>query len=494
MSWLWSYLSQIRIVITLDSNVIPPTKVDSDRRGSGLAAGDTRCPPLTGAAPARETTLFPATLRSLPALVMSFLLNPRPATSTTATSKETVRFLGRGRVGPSVPGTPRSSFAPDDDTAFNAYTQDPLPVAPHADRGCASPSLRAHSFPRGLIYPPLDHRRPFGDGPQRSFQTLNLPDSGGEVSRSAPQHTVLPTLRRVPVETPGRSSPPHNSPATTPPEPSNKPAPESSDDSSAAEAPAPSPGGEQAANHPCLPALHCASTPTLDDTRKRRGRTFYHPVPHVMQWYSWDCGLACVCMLLRYYGLTQVMMEELLTYCSAESVWTIDLAYILRKYLPVDFTYYTRYLGINPAYLSHTFYQDTMDDDQQRIEQLFQIAHRQQIRILRIALPLLDIKRFVAEQRFAIIMLVNAKLLRCEYCLREGQVSPTTPLTNLQPYFDTKDYVGHFILVVGYNFILDTFYYRDPALADELCQIKAVHLERARASEGTDFDSIVVRL
>ncbi|RKP39233.1 Guanylyl cyclase [Dimargaris cristalligena] len=227
---------------------------------------------------------------------------------------------------------------------------------------------------------------------------------------------------------------------------------------------------------------------------RKRPRTFYHPVPHIMQWYSWDCGLACVCMILHYYGLTQFNMEDLLRYCKCESIWTIDVAFILRKFLGVDFTYYTRYLGINPEYAGNTFYQDTIDEDQQRVEQLFQVAHRNNVRIIRIALPLLDIKRFVAERKFAIIMLVNARLLRCEYCTQESKRTHCLSYTCLKTLFDTKEYVGHFILVVGYNFILDTFYYRDPALEDELCQIKASVLEKARASDGTDFDSIVVRL
>ncbi|KAJ1982761.1 hypothetical protein H4R35_000120 [Dimargaris xerosporica] len=226
--------------------------------------------------------------------------------------------------------------------------------------------------------------------------------------------------------------------------------------------------------------------------RRNRGQTFYHPLPHVMQWFSWDCGLACVAMVLSYYSITDYSYDDMLRCCSFDSIWTIDLAYIIRQFLGIDFTYYTRYLGINPDYAGNTFYQDTIDSDQQRVEHLFSVAHRSNVRIIRIPLPLLDLKRFVAEQKFAIILLVNAKLLHCIYCSVTRSSTNDTPYGCLHSYGKDKEYVGHFIVVVSYNFIHDTFYYRDPALADEVCQIKACDLEAARSSDGTDFDRYVL--
>ncbi|KAJ1980364.1 hypothetical protein H4R34_002477, partial [Dimargaris verticillata] len=237
-----------------------------------------------------------------------------------------------------------------------------------------------------------------------------------------------------------------------------------------------------------LPLSLPPSVDALCSQRRNRGQTFYHPLPHVMQWFSWDCGLACVAMVLSYYGITDYSYDDMLQYCSFDSIWTIDLAYIIRQFLGIDFTYYTRYLGINPDYAGNTFYQDTIDSDQQRVEHLFSVAHRSNVRIIRIPLPLLDLKRFVAEQKFAIILLVNTKLLCCTYCSDTRSPRNDTPYDRLCSYGKGKEYVGHFIVVVSYNFIHDAFYYRDPALVDEVCQIKACDLEAARSSDGTDFD------
>lgn len=43
-----------------------------------------------------------------------------------------------------------------------------------------------------------------------------------------------------------------------------------------------------------------------------------HAVPHVQQAYTWDCGLACVLMVLRALGMQQHSMATLLQASHAE--------------------------------------------------------------------------------------------------------------------------------------------------------------------------------
>ena len=52
-------------------------------------------------------------------------------------------------------------------------------------------------------------------------------------------------------------------------------------------------------------------------------------VPHVLQQNSFDCGLACVCMVLRGLGLFGINLWELNKKVAVTSIWTIDL---VRRY------------------------------------------------------------------------------------------------------------------------------------------------------------------
>uniref|UniRef100_A0A452Z8I3 Guanylyl cyclase n=1 Tax=Aegilops tauschii subsp. strangulata TaxID=200361 RepID=A0A452Z8I3_AEGTS len=79
-------------------------------------------------------------------------------------------------------------------------------------------------------------------------------------------------------------------------------------------------------------------------------------VPHVQQAFTWDCGLACVLMVLRTLGLDCCHgIAELEKLCRTTSVWTVDLAYLLHKF-SVNFSFFTVTIGANPQYSAETFY------------------------------------------------------------------------------------------------------------------------------------------
>ena len=54
--------------------------------------------------------------------------------------------------------------------------------------------------------------------------------------------------------------------------------------------------------------------------------------------------------------------------------------------------------------------------------------------------------------------------------------------------FKGYEYLGHFIILIGYDPTEDLFVYRDPAIDDAFCTISADDLDKARQSEGTDHD------
>lgn len=109
-------------------------------------------------------------------------------------------------------------------------------------------------------------------------------------------------------------------------------------------------------------------------------------LPHVRQKSYWDCGIACVEMVLRNY-LGEEFNEEVLNSLGKSlgfgtRVWTIDLANILVHY-NVDFVYYTITCGVDPGYRNQEFYQSYFEDDEVRINKLFENAQELGLNVVR---------------------------------------------------------------------------------------------------------------
>ncbi|KAK3810770.1 MAG: Guanylylate cyclase-domain-containing protein [Benniella sp.] len=249
------------------------------------------------------------------------------------------------------------------------------------------------------------------------------------------------------------------------------------------------------------------------------------PVPHIKQENVWDCGLACVAMVANALG-ARLSLAEVAMHCSVDSVWTIDLAYLIRRlsndqvsvsglnssksppsrlFVPNlspgrddgwDFTYYTSTIGADTAHSREKFYRKSFDDDQKRVNALFDSADAANVRVIELALPLDDFRRFLYCGSYAIITLVNQRLLRCQPCLEKSALCccSTGTLFSMVEWVKGFRYIGHFIVLVGYDPDSDMFYYRDPAKSDELCSTTAADLERARDSTGTDHDCLVIRV
>ena len=108
-------------------------------------------------------------------------------------------------------------------------------------------------------------------------------------------------------------------------------------------------------------------------------------LPHVVQKFQWDCGFACIQMILL--KLEQIFDDSALfiaqeTLGIGESVWTIDLANILRHF-NTDFVYYTITCGVDPGYKDEAFYKDDFHVEQTRVNKLFEKAEEMGINIVK---------------------------------------------------------------------------------------------------------------
>lgn len=59
---------------------------------------------------------------------------------------------------------------------------------------------------------------------------------------------------------------------------------------------------------------------------------FHRQFPHVQQRDSWDCGIACVLMVISGICGRRYSYRHLQQLLDTKSVWTIDLALLLRRF------------------------------------------------------------------------------------------------------------------------------------------------------------------
>ncbi|KAF7831000.1 protein GUCD1-like isoform X1 [Senna tora] len=102
-------------------------------------------------------------------------------------------------------------------------------------------------------------------------------------------------------------------------------------------------------------------------------RSHFVDVPHITQLYTWDCGLACVVMVLKTIGVNNCNIQALAELCCTTSIWTVDLAYLLQRF-SVRFSYFTVTFGANPNYCVESFYKEQLPEDLVRVDMLFRNA------------------------------------------------------------------------------------------------------------------------
>ncbi|KAJ8537893.1 hypothetical protein K7X08_014433 [Anisodus acutangulus] len=212
--------------------------------------------------------------------------------------------------------------------------------------------------------------------------------------------------------------------------------------------------------------------------------SYFVEVPHINQLHSWDCGLACVLMVLRTLGIKDCNMQELEELCCTRSIWTVDLAYLLQKF-SVNFSYFTVTLGANPSFSVETFYKEQLPNDLVRVDMLFQKARDAGINIECRSISSEEISLLILSGDFLAIALVD------QYKLRQSWLEDVCA----SDFFnDTPDYTGHYIVISGYDADADEFEIRDPANSRKYGRVTSKCLEKARKSFGTDEDLLLIRV
>ncbi|XP_019058425.1 PREDICTED: protein GUCD1 [Tarenaya hassleriana] len=189
-------------------------------------------------------------------------------------------------------------------------------------------------------------------------------------------------------------------------------------------------------------------------------------------------------MVLRSIGITSCDIHELAELCSTNSIWTVDLAYLLWRF-HVEFSYLTITFGANPNYSIEAFYKEQLPADVVRVDSLFRKAHEVGINIQCRSVCIHDISRLISSGKYIAIALVDQYKLRKSW-LEEVIVSGV--------HGDSNSYTGHYIVICGFDPVKDEFEIRDPASSKKQERISSTCLEKARKSFGTDEDLLLISL
>ncbi|XP_058787563.1 guanylyl cyclase 1 isoform X1 [Vicia villosa] len=221
----------------------------------------------------------------------------------------------------------------------------------------------------------------------------------------------------------------------------------------------------------------------IDSNPPSLRRSLFIEVPHINQIYTWDCGLACVVMVLKTIGVNNFDIQALADLCCTNSIWTVDLAYLLQRF-SVTFSYLTVTIGANPNYCGESFYKEELPNDLVRVDTLFQDAMEAGIDIQCRSLSEEEISFLILSGKYLAIALVDHNKL--SHAWQDVHVAGV--LSN------NSDYTGHYVLICGFDAGADMFEIRDPASSRKHKRISSKSLEEARKAFGTDEDILLISL
>jgi len=237
----------------------------------------------------------------------------------------------------------------------------------------------------------------------------------------------------------------------------------------------------------------------ITDVEKRGVR-----LSHERQHFNWDCGIACLRMVLKHFEKNQSgeLMEYFAKMGLRTSIWTIDLAYLLHHF-KIASRMSTITLGVDENYAGVDFYASHLSRDNSRVNQLFRDSHLNGVKVIEETIHMDTILDFL-ESKQMIIILIDWKKMGCLHCSTRRQLFSDN-LKKLREYGDQKeidqkgdkkrsnrDYQGHYICLTGVDRERNLIYFCNPSAKHPICVSAVDDVERARKSYGTDEDIIFI--
>ncbi|XP_065618934.1 guanylyl cyclase 1 isoform X2 [Quercus suber] len=181
-------------------------------------------------------------------------------------------------------------------------------------------------------------------------------------------------------------------------------------------------------------------------------RSYFVEVPHINQLDYWDCGLACVLMVLETLGITTCNFQALMELCPTNS---LDIV------------------------------QEQLPNDLLRVDTLFKKAREAGINIECKSIGGKDISYLILSGKYIAIALVDQRKLS----------QPWSENLSVSGFFGSNScYTGHYVVICGYDTDADEFEIRDPASSRKNARISSKCLEESRKCFGTDEDLLLISL
>ena len=262
-------------------------------------------------------------------------------------------------------------------------------------------------------------------------------------------------------------------------------------------------------------------------------------IPHVAQLDSWDCGVACLQMVLRWLrsdnsnlnrdnnsSSSRLSVSEtnernwMLQELSTKSIWSIDLVSILRTILIQEasnmhakFLLCSKTLEVDRAYHDFGYYKSSFRNDEIRVNHLFENAKASEWPLLRLDyLKLTHVVWLVSQSDCVAVVLVDNSLLLSSS--RRGKRQKQQQ--QQQQEVSRDSYAGHYIVLCGISYdpqLLAMAQSREgntpatawspvppycmvvknPASPNSTDYLTPQRFERAWRAKGTDDDILFVR-
>lgn len=267
-------------------------------------------------------------------------------------------------------------------------------------------------------------------------------------------------------------------------------------------------------------------SPLQLDFNGRRSTQF----PHCDQETTWDCGVACTQMVLRWLRpsrypqidgeSTPLSFDEIsernwiIHACEGQSVWTVDIIIILQRLFDKElrqsfdfplsardneddvwdkarYLYLSKRFGVDETYKTYGYYRDAFERDELRVMQRFVLAKELNLPMCETQIDLETLVDVISrDQCIAMVLIDNAVLKR-----------------------SGGDYAGHYVLLVGISTdnqdisqaesccgkeqdsSSSTPYclvVKNPNRPESISFITPSLFEKARTADGTDEDLILI--
>ena len=229
-------------------------------------------------------------------------------------------------------------------------------------------------------------------------------------------------------------------------------------------------------------------------------------VSHTPQKEEWDCGLACARMALGVLSDAMPSPRLLAQRVDGDSVWTIDLAYVLKEY-GVDVRYLTEVLELNESeYSGNAFYAPSLKRDAWRVNRLLRAAPAEGVIVEQRTLSAAELWNLMSDEETLVIALVDARILNMRAVpSSDGGKSSARPGSGSKKKGKgeakasrsedpPETFQGHYVLLLGVDTERGGYLLNDPARSDERTFVKADVLEAARHAKGTDEDLLLINI